>query len=102
MYGLSSVAGIIDPEGNVRVVVTELHRFHYHVRDGERIFVVPGLLVQEPVEWGLIPYVIAAGEQAVADGIWPEIMPKRGVPEAEALALLWRTRIVREGLARAA
>lgn len=102
MYGLSSVAGIIDKDGNVRTVVTEHHRFRFHVHAGERIFVVPGLLVREPVEWGLIPFVVASAEQAVADGIWPEKVLKRGIPEAEALALLRRSRIVRQELPRAA
>jgi hypothetical protein len=101
MYGLSSVAGIVDHEGNVRTVVTEYWRFRFHVHKGERIFVVHGLLVQEPVEWGLIPFVIASAEQAVADGIWPE-KSKRSIPLAESRRLLGPGRIVAKRLSRAA
>ena len=49
---LSAVAGIIDKNGGLRVVVTERWRMKYHVKKGEKIFVVPNLKVQEPVAWG--------------------------------------------------
>jgi hypothetical protein len=101
MYGLSSVAGIVDCEGNVRTVVTELWRFRFHVHKGERIFVVPGLLVSEPVEWELIPFVIASAEQAVADGVWPA-KSKRSIGLKESRRLLGRGRIVAKELSRAA
>jgi hypothetical protein len=45
----SAVAGIIDAGGGFRVVVTQRWRMRNHVKKGERIFIVPGLLVQEPV-----------------------------------------------------
>lgn len=48
---LSSVACIVDKWGGKRVVVTERFRMHAHVNAAreERLYVVPGLLVQEPV-----------------------------------------------------
>lgn len=55
---LSSVAGIIDSGGGLRVVVTQRWRIRHHVRKGERLFIVPDMLVQEPVPWDEIPAVI--------------------------------------------
>jgi hypothetical protein len=49
---MSSVAGIVKPDGGFRVVVTELRRLRHHVQPGERLFVVPGLKVREPIPWG--------------------------------------------------
>lgn len=100
MYGLSSVGGIVDREGHTRTVVTEYWRFRFHVHKGERLFVVPGLLVREPVEWGLIPYVIASAERAIADSIWPEKC-QRSIRPKEARRLLG-DRIVAKELLRAA
>ena len=48
----SAVAGIVDVKGGLRVVVTQRRRMKYHVALGERLFIVPGLKVQEPVAWG--------------------------------------------------
>ena len=47
---LSAVAGILDRGGGFRVVITQPELMHHHVGPGERLFVVPGLMVQEPVE----------------------------------------------------
>jgi hypothetical protein len=55
---LSAVAGILDPKGGLRVVVTQRWRMRNHVAKGERLFVVPGFLIQEPVEWNYIPVLI--------------------------------------------
>jgi hypothetical protein len=52
MKPTSSVAGILKPDGGFRVVVTELRRLRHHVQPGERLFVVPGLKVREPIPWG--------------------------------------------------
>lgn len=49
---MSAVAGILDKNGGVRVVITQRWRFHHHVKQGERIFIVPNLEVKEPVPWG--------------------------------------------------
>jgi len=46
---LSSVAGIRDRLGGYRVVVGPLESMSDHVMTGERLFIVPGLLVREPV-----------------------------------------------------
>lgn len=62
--GKSAVAGIIDQNGGLlRVVVTERWRMHHHVNKGERLFVVPGLRVTEPVSWDEVPNVIEAVKQ---------------------------------------
>lgn len=55
----SSVGGVIDANGYLcRVVVTERERMHLHVVPGERLIVVPGLKIREPVSWREIPEVI--------------------------------------------
>lgn len=55
---LSSVAGILDPQGGLRTVVTEKWRFKYHKQPGEIVLVVPEFKVKEPVPWDEIPEVI--------------------------------------------
>jgi hypothetical protein len=55
---LSAVAGIIDRKGGIRFVVTQRWRMRHHVKKGEMLFVVPGFLIQEPVEWNYIPVLI--------------------------------------------
>ncbi len=61
---LSSVACIIDKWGGRRVVVAPRKTMRYHLNQEreERIYVVPGLLVQEPVPWDDIPRVVRAAE----------------------------------------
>jgi hypothetical protein len=56
--GLSAVAGILDAKGGLRVVVTQRWRMKFHVCDGDKLFLVPGFLIQEPVEWNYIPILI--------------------------------------------
>lgn len=51
----SAVAGILDRGGGLRVVVTKRWRMKHHVGPGERLFIVPGLRVREPVSWGAVP-----------------------------------------------
>ena len=55
---LSAVAGILDKRGSFRVVVTQRWRMRHHVGKGEMLFVVPGFLIKEPVEWNYIPVLI--------------------------------------------
>jgi hypothetical protein len=55
---LSAVAGILSPEGYFRVVVTERWRMKNHIAKGEKLFVVPGYRVEEPVPWDHIPLLI--------------------------------------------
>ena len=62
----SAVAGIIDRNGGLRVVVTERWRMQQHVGHGERLFIVSDLEVQEPVRWGQVPDVIEAVKQHIA------------------------------------
>ena len=45
----SQVAGILDKGGGFRVVITQPGQFHHHVGPGERLFVIPDLMVEEPV-----------------------------------------------------
>ena len=45
----SSVAGILDQRGGLRVVVTEHWRMAAHVGRGERLFILPNVKVQEPL-----------------------------------------------------
>ena len=58
MSDLSAVAGIVGSNGDFRVVVTQRWRMKYHVKKGERLFVLPDCKVQEPVSvedaWPLI------------------------------------------------
>jgi hypothetical protein len=48
----SAVAGIVDRGGGLRVVVGPRSNMRFHVAAGERLFIVPGFKVQEPVPWG--------------------------------------------------
>lgn len=63
---LSSVAGIIDPYGGLRVVVAHKNTFHQHLRPDEQLFIVPNFKVLEPVPWEKIPAVIKRVEDYVA------------------------------------
>ena len=56
----SSVALIVGADGCSRVVVTQRWRMMFHVERGERLFVVPGLKVVEPVQWADVPRIVAA------------------------------------------
>lgn len=55
---LSSVAGILDSNGGFRAVVAPRKTLHYHLSEGEQLFVVPGYRVQEPIRWDEIPPLI--------------------------------------------
>ena len=54
----SAVAGIVDRGGGLRVVVTERWRMQFHAGEGEKLYIVPGLEVDEPVDRGNVPYLI--------------------------------------------
>lgn len=45
----SAVAGILDKQGGLRVVITQKWRMSHHVKKRERLFVLPDVKVQEPV-----------------------------------------------------
>lgn len=68
----SSVAGILSPDGGLRTVVTQRWRMKNHVKKGERLFVVPDLLVDEPVPWDKIPFVIREVHKHVVKSLAPE------------------------------
>jgi len=68
---LSNVAGIVGKNGGLRVVVTQRWRFRHHVKKGERLFVVPEMLVQEPVSWNEIPTLIERVQKHVARTLAP-------------------------------
>jgi hypothetical protein len=45
----SVVAGIVSPNGGLRVVITEFSNLMSHVGKHEICYVLPGVLVEEPV-----------------------------------------------------
>lgn len=62
----SVVAGIVDKNGGLRVVVTQPWLMHHHVSEGERAIVVPRVRVKEPVAWDKIPDVIEIVKKHIA------------------------------------
>lgn len=68
---LSSVAGILDQKGGLRVVVTQRWRMRHHLGDKEQLFVVPDYLVQEPVPWDDIPPLIERVQKHVVSTLAP-------------------------------
>jgi hypothetical protein len=66
---LSSVAGILDKSGNLlRVIVTDDETtFLHHVGDGERLFIVSGLIAQDPPSWEEIAGIVDRVESALAE-----------------------------------
>lgn len=62
---LSAVAGILNENGGLRVVVTERWRMGMHVGQGERLFVLPDVEVQEPLSIAQAAPVIEAVKQYV-------------------------------------
>lgn len=68
----SAVAGVIDRKGGLRVVVTQRWRMFHHVGKREQLFVVPGFEVEEPVPWGMIPYVIFRVQKYVQEVLAPK------------------------------
>jgi len=67
----SAVAGIIDRNGGLRVVVTQRSRMKHHAEPGEQLFIVPGLEVTEPVPWEEIPPLIKRVTKHVAETVPP-------------------------------
>lgn len=68
----SSVAGILSPDGGLRTVVTQRWRMVDHVKKGERLFVVPDLLVDEPVPWEKAIEIIRRVHQHVVKTLTPD------------------------------
>lgn len=71
MSGLSAVAGIMEKQGGIRVVVTERWRLRYHVKKGERLFITP-IEVKEPVPWDEIPTLIEKVQKHVLAKVAPD------------------------------
>ncbi len=69
--GKSAVAGILDKGGGLRVVVTQRWRMHNHVVGKERLFIVPDLLVEEPVPLADVPALIETVQTYVAKELAP-------------------------------
>lgn len=70
-HGFSLVAAVVDVNGDMRVIVDgrmteDSVRQRKLVLDGEELFVVPGLVVREPVPWDAIPWFIATCRRYVA------------------------------------
>ena len=63
----SVVAGVVDKNGGIRVVVTQPWLMHHHLNEGERAVIVPRLTVREPVAWDQIPNVIETVKQYIAE-----------------------------------
>lgn len=66
----SAVAGIVDARGGFRVVVSDVG-FDAHLEKGERLFVVPGFTVEEPVPWDDIPSVIHKVQKHIVKTLAP-------------------------------
>ncbi len=62
---LSHVAGILSPDGGTRTVVGQPEDLRDNTLPGERLYVVPGFRIREPVPWGMIPAVIEAAQQQI-------------------------------------
>ena len=48
---MAVVAGIVDQNGGLRVVLTEARRLKFHVQDGERAYILPNIEVEPPLAW---------------------------------------------------
>lgn len=68
---LSSVAGILSPDGGLRIVVADRDSMRHHLAPGEKLYVVPDYLVIEPVPWERVPQVIEAVQKHVAKMLAP-------------------------------
>lgn len=68
------MAGILSPDGGLRTVVTQRWRMKFHLARGERLFVVPGLLVDEPVPFNspLMHHCIRMAHVTVVRALAPE------------------------------
>jgi len=70
----SAVACIVDAKGGHRIVVTQRWRMHHHVAPGERAYIVPDLLVQEPVPIGGASFVIDEAVRHMRSGAAPDLV----------------------------
>lgn len=63
--GKSSVAGIIDANGHLRVIISDGCLICHLASMKERLYVVPGLLVQEPVHFSKYPEIVKMVEDYI-------------------------------------
>lgn len=63
---LSAVAGITGPNG-LRVIVARPSSMHHHVGPGERLVMLPGVFVSEPVPLERIAGLVARVQKLVAE-----------------------------------
>lgn len=68
----SAVAGIVNKEGGLRVVVTQRWRMRQHLSKGERLFVVPDYEVDEPVPWNDVPSLVERVQEHVVKTLAPD------------------------------
>jgi len=54
---MSAVAGIVDANGGIRVVVSELENMHNHLEKGEKLYLLSEY-VEEPVPYNEVPSLI--------------------------------------------
>lgn len=73
----SQIAGILSDDGGFRVVVAVPHTFKHHLSKSEQIFIVPDMIVWEPIPWDDIPAVIAEAVAATKRGT---NRPIKGIP----------------------
>lgn len=62
----SAVAGVLERSGAVRVVIGPAGNMQYHVTAGEKLFILPGIEVEEPVAWDSIGDVVEMVTRHVA------------------------------------
>jgi hypothetical protein len=79
----SRLAGVLDTYGGIRFVVAHRTELRHHVRCDELLFVVPRLIVHEPIAWNDIPIVIARIE--LEFGKWLDTRPN--LDEAGSVAV---------------
>ena len=58
LHRKSAVAGIVGQNGSFRVVVGPKRNMKFHLSQGERLFIVPGIKVREPVPHGDVLFLI--------------------------------------------
>ncbi len=88
----SAVAAILDGYGGWHVVVAPRKGLQHHLHPGQRMLVVSGFTVQEPIPWHEIPIVIGRAEAYILEWIRTRNDPDDLKDPAVALFLLRRQR----------
>jgi hypothetical protein len=58
-------AGVVSKDGSLRIVVAPPSNLHYHLNEGERLFVLPDYAIETPPRWEEIPALVAKVEEFV-------------------------------------